>query len=254
MDAADPAVDRRAGGVAREDGGALGRERVRALDERRQVARQREDGVVAEPGRVLVRGDGGEQAGGRERAGLERLEDLPLGPAEPGADVGELLEQSPERRGCRARRAGPVSAGRRTPRRPAPPARGRRRPRAGRPAVDGAGTRGTPGRCVPPPGPRPGRAATSRRGPPRTTAPAPHPAARRPGARRARETSPARPPRWARRRPTSGRRDGGRARARARPGRALRAPARRAGPRARPARRPGPRRRRRARGRPRRRS
>jgi hypothetical protein len=99
VDAAEPAVDRRAGGVAGKDGGAFGREFVAAAgegDERAEVAGDGVDRGVAEPRWVLVGRDGGEQIAGRERAVGERLEDLALGAREAGADVGQLLEQALE--------------------------------------------------------------------------------------------------------------------------------------------------------------
>jgi transposase-like protein len=99
VDAAEPAVDRRAGGVAGENGGAVGRERVDVageLDERREVAGEGEDGGVAEPGWVLAGGDGGEQRGGPARAGPQGLEDLALGAAQARAGVGQLLEEALE--------------------------------------------------------------------------------------------------------------------------------------------------------------
>ena len=99
VDAAEPAVDRRAGGMAGEDGGAVGRELVAAageVDERAEVAGDGVDRGVAEPRWVLVGRDGEEELVGRERPVGERLEDLALGAGEARADVGELLEQALE--------------------------------------------------------------------------------------------------------------------------------------------------------------
>jgi transposase-like protein len=99
--AAEPAVDRRAGGGAGEDGAALGRERVAAAgerDERVELAGDGVDGGVAEPRRFLVLRYRGEQTVGRERAVGERGEDLAFDAGEAGADVWQLLEQALERR------------------------------------------------------------------------------------------------------------------------------------------------------------
>ena len=178
MDAAEPAVDRRAGGVAGEDGGALGRELVRAVRRagpgRRASAKTvsspshggsscaataaKRPAGASGPGSQAPRGSAARPRGGR--CGRR---------AAPRADA--------RTRGRRARRVGPVSAGRRTPRRPASTGSraanaARRSPRGGCAQV----ARGSPGRAGPRAGPRPGRAAASRRGRPRTTAPA-----RRPG-------------------------------------------------------------------------
>jgi hypothetical protein len=99
VDAADPAVERRAGGGSREYGGAVGRELVGAVvgvDERLEVVGEREDRRVSDP-RWVLGGDGGlEQVVRSERAVGECLEDLALEPAEAGARVGELLEQPRE--------------------------------------------------------------------------------------------------------------------------------------------------------------
>src|SRR6185312_13086105 len=79
VDASEPAVDRRAGGGAGEDGVSLRGELVAAAggrDERGEVGGERVHGGVAQPRRILVLRYLGEEALGRERAATEGREDL----------------------------------------------------------------------------------------------------------------------------------------------------------------------------------
>jgi transposase-like protein len=97
VDASEPAVDRRAGGGAGEDGLSLRRELVAAVrkhDERGEVSGERVDGGVAQPRRVLVLRYRGEEALRRERAGAEGVEDLVFDAGEAGTDVRKLLQQA----------------------------------------------------------------------------------------------------------------------------------------------------------------
>lgn len=99
VDASEPAVDRRAGGVSGEDGGPVRRERVAAAGERDQrlkVGGEREDRRVAQPRRVLVLRYRGEEPLGRQWAIAQSLEDLPLHAREAGAHVRQLLQQALE--------------------------------------------------------------------------------------------------------------------------------------------------------------
>ncbi|HET8756868.1 MAG TPA: hypothetical protein VFM58_12685, partial [Solirubrobacteraceae bacterium] len=100
VDAAEPAVDRRAGRGAGEDGRAGGREPVAvggACDERGELGREREDGGVAEPRRVLVLRYREEQPAGRQWAVAQGLQDLPFDVREAGAYVRQFLAQALER-------------------------------------------------------------------------------------------------------------------------------------------------------------
>ena len=97
MDAAEPAIDRRAGGGAGDDGVSLRRELVEAVGERDEgveVRGERVDGRVAQPRRILVLRYRGEQAQGRKRAVAKGLEDLAFDAGEAGADVRKLLQQA----------------------------------------------------------------------------------------------------------------------------------------------------------------
>jgi hypothetical protein len=97
VDAAEPAVDRRAGGRAVEDADALGRERVvpvGARDQRLKVVGEGEHGGVAEPRWVFAFSHRRKQLVRVAGPGAERFEDLPLGAAQPGPDVWKLLQQA----------------------------------------------------------------------------------------------------------------------------------------------------------------
>jgi hypothetical protein len=99
VDAADPAVDRGAGGGSFEDGEAAGRERVVPVvesDQRLKAVGEGEDGRVAEPRWVFTFSHSRKELVPVAGPGLERLEDLPLGAAQSGPDVWELLKQALE--------------------------------------------------------------------------------------------------------------------------------------------------------------
>jgi transposase-like protein len=99
VDASEPAVDRRAGGLAREDRAAGRRELVGTVpvrDQRLELVGEGEQVGVSDPGWLLVGGGGLAEVVGRERAVEQRLEDLALEAREPGAGVRELLEQAGE--------------------------------------------------------------------------------------------------------------------------------------------------------------
>jgi hypothetical protein len=99
VDSAEPAVDRRAGAGAGEDGLAGGRELVGAVgvrDERVEVGGEGEDGGVAEPRRVLVLRYRDEEPPGRQWAVSQSLQDLAFDAREAGAHVRQFLQQALE--------------------------------------------------------------------------------------------------------------------------------------------------------------
>jgi transposase-like protein len=99
VDASDPAVDRRAGRVAVEDGVALRRELVAPVGddhERVQVGGECEDGRVAEPWRVFALSHSQEKLVRVGGLGSKRFEDLPLGAGEAAANVRKILQEALE--------------------------------------------------------------------------------------------------------------------------------------------------------------
>jgi hypothetical protein len=97
VDPAEPAVDRRSGGDAGEDGVSVRRQLIAAVgdgDERGEVRGERVHGGVAQPPRILVLRYRGEEPMRRERAVAKGLEDLAFDTGEAGADVRKLLQQA----------------------------------------------------------------------------------------------------------------------------------------------------------------
>jgi transposase-like protein len=97
VDAAEPAVHRRASGGAREDGLSIRRELVAAVregDERGQVRGERVDRGVTQPRPILVLRYRGEELMRSDRASAEGVENLAFDAGEAGADVRKLLQEA----------------------------------------------------------------------------------------------------------------------------------------------------------------